>query len=129
MFGSPDPAACNPTPHPQGKQSLGAWHRMGDGVKVGEQDNTLILPPLLGQQPVHKVLLADLVQGDAVVTDERALGIPRASRPKAADSGVGYERREVEHARGGAEGMSQAQDRRLSLTSGGTHRVKRPAQF
>jgi hypothetical protein len=43
-------------------------------------DDSLILLPLLGQQPVHKVLLADLVHGNTVVTDESPLCIPWASR-------------------------------------------------
>lgn len=51
-------------------------------------NDLLILFPLLCQQPVHKVLLADLVHGDTVVTDESSLGIPTASGLGATDLSV-----------------------------------------
>lgn len=54
-------------------------------------DDSLILLPRLCQQPVHKVLLADLVHGDTVVTDESPLGIPAASRCRASDLRVDSE--------------------------------------
>lgn len=52
----------------------------------------LILLPLLGQKPVHKVLLADLVHGDAVITDESPLCIPWASWSGASKFSMGSER-------------------------------------
>lgn len=64
--------------------------------------NSLILLPLLGQQPVHKVLLADLVHGDTVVTDESPLGVPGASRSGATDLSVESEEQ------GGERGRNQA---------------------
>lgn len=61
-------------------------------------NDSLILFPLLCQQPVHKVLLADLVHGDTVVTDESPLGIPAASGLGATDLSVESEMqgREIE---------------------------------
>lgn len=74
----------------------------------------LILLPLLGQEPVHEVLLADLVHSDAVVTDESPLGIPGASRSGASDlrveskgQGGETERKQDTVERGGGRGESQ----------------------
>lgn len=64
---------------------LNAGREREAGDRRGLRDDSLILLPLLCQQPVHKVLLADLVHGDTVVTDESPLGIPAASRCRASD--------------------------------------------
>lgn len=63
-----------------------AWGQEGVGSPL------LILLPLLGQQPVHKVLLADLVQGNAVIADESPLCISPVPRPGATKFTVGSER-------------------------------------
>lgn len=55
-------------------------------------NGSLILLPLLCQQPVHKVLLADLVHGDTVVTDESPLSIPGGSRLGVTDLSLESER-------------------------------------
>lgn len=67
------------------------WEMVECGVETGG-NHLLILLPLLGQQPVHKVLLADLVHGDAVITDERPLCISWASRSGASKLSMGSER-------------------------------------
>lgn len=73
----------------------GPWLKAGREPEAGDRrglrDDSLSLLPLLCQQPVHKVLLADLVHGDAVVTDEGPLGVPAASRCRASGLGVDSE--------------------------------------
>lgn len=77
--------------------------------RPGLRNDSLILPPLLCQQPVHKVLLADLVHGDTVVTDESPLGVPGASRSGASDLSVEPEGQEGE--RDGAQDAMKGRGR------------------
>lgn len=77
--GETQPGAVRPRAMPQ------VGHRPERGVIEPGTGNSLLLLPLLRQQPVHEVLLADLVHGDTVVTDESPFGVPAASRWGAAD--------------------------------------------
>ena len=56
----------------------------GTGNRRSVSSDSLILLPLLGQQPVHKVLLVNFVHGNTVVTDESPFRVPGASRLRAA---------------------------------------------
>lgn len=84
---------------------LNAGREPETGDRRGLRDDSLILLPPLCQQPVHKVLLADLVHGDAVVTDESPLGIPAASRCRASDLRVDSEGQGGERNQGAMKGQ------------------------
>lgn len=94
---------------PKRKVPPGLVHHTGaQGAGKGTHDSLALLP-LLRQQPVHKILLADLVHGDAIVTDESAFGVPGGSWLGAAGlsvepEGQGGEREGNQDATEGAEG-------------------------